>query len=209
MAVLISMRFFMEHKMTFSENVVLIDAAFINKFVVRAKQELARNMGRDLPEIDLPQWLTYMALDAGLRGGDNEVQVLIVHDEKTDRLGNCFPAELKEIDGKACRTQLGEFAFSCANPAGITHCEDLFIDLMTLALDAAEVKHLMLLPCHSQYGAHVEEELNELLKDKSDETCAKALYFSLTPPSTELRCRWDFITYSLLKAWGISGKDMM
>ena len=79
------------------------------------KSFLGERLGRTLPDVDLPAWLSYLALDAGLREGDNEIQVLLVHGGEVSALPHCRPADLKELDGVACRTPLGEFAFSRVN----------------------------------------------------------------------------------------------
>ena len=69
----------MEDKIKFPANVILIDVAFLNEVVYGAKNFLEGKLGRKLPDVDLPAWLSYLALDAGLREQENEVEVLLVH----------------------------------------------------------------------------------------------------------------------------------
>ena len=57
----------MEDKIKFPANVILIDVAFLNEVVYGAKNFLEGKLGRKLPDVDLPAWLSYLALDAGLR----------------------------------------------------------------------------------------------------------------------------------------------
>lgn len=198
----------MNEQIKFSPNVLLIDVSFINQFVAASKQMLSERLGRTLPDLDLPAWLTYLALDAGLREGDNEVQVLLVHDVSTRRLQACQPADLESLNGMACRTPLGEFLFSCVTPADIATREELFLDLMTLAQDSADVQCLGLLPSHPEYGRKMEEELAKLLADKDAEVCRKVLYFTLSQPSPEWKFRTDFATFSLLKAFGVKAEEL-
>lgn len=198
----------MNEQIKFSPNVLLIDVSFINQFVAASKQMLSERLGRTLPDLDLPAWLTYLALDAGLREGDNEVQVLLVHDASTRRLQACQPADLESLNGMACRTPLGEFLFSCVTPADIATREELFLDLMTLAQDSADVQCLGLLPSHPEYGRKMEEELTKLLADKDAEACRKVLYFTLSQPSPEWKFRTDFATFSLLKAFGVKAEEL-
>ena len=68
----------MEDKIKFPANVILIDVAFLNEVVYGAKNFLEGKLGRKLPDVDLPAWLSYLALDAGLREQENEVEVLLV-----------------------------------------------------------------------------------------------------------------------------------
>lgn len=198
----------MNEKIKFSANVMLIDVAFINEVVAGARSFLSSRIGRELPDVDLPAWLTYLALDAGLREGDNEIQVLLVHDENTHRLVGCQPTELTALNGMACRTALGEFLFSCVTPADITHCDDLFVDLMTLAIDSADVEQLALIPCHPQYGEIVENALRQVAEDRGGESCGKAIYFCMQPPRQSLPCRIDSVIYSLAQVFGIRPDEM-
>ena len=70
----------MEDKIKFPAHVILIDVAFLNEVVYGAKNFLEGKLGRQLPDVDLPAWLSYLALDAGLREQENEVEVLLVQD---------------------------------------------------------------------------------------------------------------------------------
>ena len=69
----------MENNVKFSKNVILVDVSFLDETVSDIKSFLGERLGRTLPDVDLPAWLSYLALDAGLREGDNEIQVLLVH----------------------------------------------------------------------------------------------------------------------------------
>ncbi|MBE6287880.1 MAG: L-selectin [Mediterranea massiliensis] len=198
----------MNEKIKFSANVMLIDVAFLNEVAANAQVFLSERIGRKLPDIDLPTWLSYLALDAGLREGENEIQVLLIHEEATQRLLACQPAELKSLNGMACRTTIGEFIFSCVTPADITHCEDLFVDLMTLAIDSADVERLTLLPCHPQYGEKVESALRQIAEDRGGEACDKAIYFCMQSPAQSLPCRTDSVIFSLAQAFGIRPEEM-
>ena len=136
----------MEDKIKFPANVILIDVAFLNEVVYGAKNFLEGKLGRKLPDVDLPAWLSYLALDAGLREQENEVEVLLVHTPAADVLKCCEPSDVNKLNHQACRTPLGEFAFSSVTSSGLVSTEELFLDLMNLALDSADVKCLMLLP---------------------------------------------------------------
>ncbi|MBO4985154.1 MAG: L-selectin [Bacteroides sp.] len=198
----------MDEKIKFQPNVLLIDVTFINEIAATSRKVLGERLGRELPELDLPTWLTYLALDAGLRGADNEVQVLLVHEADTHRLNGCQPNDLPSLNGMACRTPLGEFQFSCVTPADIATREELFLDLMTLAQDSADVQCLALLPFHPEYGQKMERELTKLLEEKDAEECRKVFYFALSQPSQEWKFRTDFVTFSLLKAFGVGAEEM-
>lgn len=197
----------MEKEMNFAENVMLIDVALLNGAIDGARAALSSVLGRTLPDLDLPAWLSYLALDAGLREGENEIQVILIRDDATCSLKGCSPSELEQLRGQACRTPLGEFVFAEASPAGMTDTEDLFMDLMTLALDAKSVKSLTLLPDGNTYGNRMAERLQKLLKDKEAAVREKPFLLTLEKPAVAACFRRDSLVYSLLRTWGVRADE--
>lgn len=198
----------MEQEVRFAENVILIDVAFLNEIVNNSKGFLEERIGRKLPMIDLPGWLDCLALDAGLQTGDNDIQVILVRDEACHELKCCEPAALDELDGKACRTNLGEMVFQCVSSVRIASTEQLYLDLMTLALDAKEVKRLLLVSFQPLYGDKVEEGLRSFFKDKEEKECGKAVYFTMEEPLEPVLCPWELVFYSLGHAFGIQPEEL-
>ena len=198
----------MQKEIQLADNVILLDVGFLNGIANGLKNALENRLQRSLPPIDLVQWLSYIALDAGLRGGDNEIQVLLLHDAAEKEMVGCLPSSLTELDGNACRDALGEFVFYAVNAAEMVDKEQLFTDLMTLAIDSANVKRLMLLPNHLQYADKVEGALNKLASDKGGESCKKAVYFSLQPTAQSLPCQADSVVFSLAQAFGINPDEL-
>lgn len=199
----------MEKNITFAPNVLLLDVAFLNETVCHVKHLLAEKMGRELPVTDWIDWLVCLALDGGLRGEGHELQVLLVADEKLRYLNDCQPSDLSELDGKACRTPLGEFSFSIVPSAGLVSRADLFVELTKLALDAKEVECLLLVPDFYGYGEKMCQTLNDFGKEaeKSD-ALDKALCFLLEKTDKTLPCRSDLVTYSLMHIWGVTSDDL-
>lgn len=193
----------MEQTIVFSNHVILLDVAFLNDFAVKARRYLGERLGRALPAIDLPVWLSCIALDAGLHQGDNEIQVILVHNAQVNTLACCEPSTLSDLNAMACRISVGELAFACVTPAGITGCDHLFLDLMTLALDAG-VKHLMLIPQADAYDGRMLQELDRLLAGKSQEEQDRVCYFAVQQPVRALPFRCDLVFYSLAHVWGIN-----
>lgn len=193
----------MNEKIEFSEYVILLDVAFMNQVVSGLKKDYEDRSQQFLPPMDIVSWLTCVALDAGIRGANNSMQVLLLHDATISQLDCCQPSLLADIDAKACQTSLGEFSFTCVNTAQLTTSADLFVDLMRLAIDSAQVKRVILLPMHATYGKRVEEELCELLKDKSKEEREKPFYFTLFEPEKNLPCMHDSVVFSLAHVLGI------
>lgn len=198
----------METNGTFAENVLLLDTMFLNETAYRLKKTLETRLGRTLPEIDLPEWLTCLALDAGIRGGENEIQVLLLHDDSARGMAGCQPSDWEELDGRACRTAVGELSFTCVTPSNIASRRALFLDLTTLALDAATVKRLLLLPHHLEYGEQVGETLKKCTRENPDAPLSKVLLFSLQATEAEAPYRHEPVHYSLLHAWNIRPEEL-
>lgn len=103
----------MDEKIKLPEIVMLVDAAFLNFIVSDLKRYFENVLNRPLQEIDLSLLTTYLALDAGIEGGDNKVQLLFVYDQDSSNLAFCNPSDLKkELDGVAFSDQFGEFSFA-------------------------------------------------------------------------------------------------
>ena len=197
-----------KNQITFASNVLLLDVTFINETVYGAKRFLGERLGRELPDTDLVDWMICLGLDGGLRGGMNEMQILLVGDEGAHELKGCVPAALEELDGKACQTSLGEFSFSVVPSAGMVSRAALFNELAQLALDAKEVERLMLVPRFHEYGEELTKTLHDFCEEKECDGADKALCFLMEEPEEPLRCRTDLATYSLLHIWGVSAEDL-
>ena len=86
-----------------SENVILVDADYIDKVAFDLIVNFERMIGRRIPKADMARWLDCVALDGGLREGDNSVQVVMIHDRPA--LDNFAPGNFDdELDGKPFAT---------------------------------------------------------------------------------------------------------
>lgn len=56
-------------------NVVLVDADYLDNVAFDLTVNFERMIGRRIEQADLCHWIDCIALDSGLRPGDNEVQV--------------------------------------------------------------------------------------------------------------------------------------
>ena len=142
---------------------MLVDAAFLNFIVSDLKRYFENVLNRPLQEIDLSLLTTYLALDAGIEEGDNKVQLLFVYDQDSSNLAFCNPSDLKkELDGVAFSDQFGEFSFAGVPCEGMVTREELFLDLLQIVLDSADVKKLIVLSFNEEYGNKVTAVLNKV-----------------------------------------------
>ncbi len=148
----------------FSENVILIDADYIDNVAFNLTVNFERMLGRRIPKADLANWLDCIALDGGLQPSElQSVQVIFIHNENTSTLVNFTPSALAtDINGKAFRDNLGEFSMETYSvKSEFTTKEDFFIDTMKVLLDNDSVKNLMLIPDCESYSAKVCKTLKQ------------------------------------------------
>lgn len=192
----------------FPQYVVLIDGAFLRETVGIVRQVMGDRLGRALPLLDLPEWLTCLLLDAGVRGEGHEVQVLLVEEDKLQAVWtDCSPALPAEVDGKACRTALGELAFSVVSSEELATTQHLYCDLAALVLNDPAVELLLLVPAAGE--DRLREALVQLQKDMGREAGSieqRARWFCMAPPHGALPCPWLPLAYSFMHTLGI-GED--
>lgn len=90
---------------------ILVDTDYVQEVVSDMQRHFGQQLGRDIPAADLAYWLDCVALDAGLRPGQNSIEVGLVHPRCAETLQGFAPSSYAdELDGKAFSDNLGEFA---------------------------------------------------------------------------------------------------
>ncbi|MEG1564797.1 MAG: DUF6621 family protein [Bacteroides sp.] len=192
----------MNEKIFFSENVVLVDAAFLNFVTSELKQYFEQQLKRPLSVIDVSELFTYLALDASITEGKNEIQTLLVFDEESENLVDCQPSALSsELNNVAFANQFGEFTFASVCCAGLVTREALFLDLLRLTIDAAPVKKILILSFNEEYGARISQTLKGV-KEK------EIVQFRLNEPEGTVDYRWEMLAYPVMQALGIQGEEL-
>lgn len=190
-------------KIKFPSNVVLIDAAFLNLVVTDLKKYFEKTLMRELQEIDLSELVTYIVLDAGMAVGDNQIQILMVYDKDSAQLSNCRPSDLSaELNGVAFKSQFGEFSFASVPCEEMVSREELYLDLLSIVLDSADVERLILVSFNEEYGDKVMERLKGV---KNKET----IQFRMNEPEESIEgYQWEMLAYPVMQALGIRGEEL-
>lgn len=192
-----------------AENVILVDVAYFNDVVKDLKRYFELQLGRPLQDIYVEEWASYLALDAGIRDKNNHIEVLFVYDGQTSALLHCDPSDLKkDLNGVGFTNQLGELTFTSVTSEGLVSRENLYLDLLTIALNSADVKRLMLVPFIEDYGAKLMEVLDENLRDVTPEKAKEVFLFNMDEPARPLTCKWDLLGYSMMRALGIKAEEL-
>ena len=185
-----------------SETVVLIDAAFLNFVITDIKNYFEKTLQRSLQEIDLSLLTTYITLDAGITEGKNEVQFLFVYDKESRHLQHCQPSDLQEeLNGVAFQSPYGEFSFAGVPSEGMVSREDLFMDLLSIVSDSADVKRMIVISFNEEYGKKVTDALHEV-KGK------EVIQFRMNEPELPVDYKWDMLAFPVMQALGIKAEEL-
>ena len=185
-----------------SKNIILVDASYIDKVAFDLTVNFERMLMRRIPKADLAHWLDCVALDGGLTTGENEIQVIFIHDKTSKTLDNFAPATFEtEIHGKAFKDNLGEFSM-LAYPVekNITTKEFFFLDTLTVLLDSEKVEKVMVIADMEEYGSAVR---NELKKNKD-----KSVTLFAMEPQMGTGFSQQILGYSIMSALGIRGDEL-
>lgn len=192
----------MNDKIKLSETVMLIDVVFLNFVVTDLKKYFEHILSRQLEKIDTSMLATFLALDAGIKEGENEVQFLFVYDNDSSKLAFCKLSDLKvQLNGVAFSSQFGEFIFAGVPCEDMVSREDLFLDLLGLVLDSADVKKLVVISSNEEYGDKVTDVLNKA-KEK------EIIQFRMEEPEEKVGYRWEMLAFPLMQALGIKGDEL-
>ena len=151
------------------ENVILVDADYVDKVAFDLTVNFERMIGRRIPKADMAQWLECVALDGGLRPQPSDlslqtsIQVVLLH--KQPKMENFNPGIPEELDGKAFKGRLGEILISCVKVENLTTMDDLFVDSMQIIANAKEVKRLIVVPNAEEIYNKVDHFIHQISRN--------------------------------------------
>ena len=193
------------HEEKWSENVILIDADYVDKVAFNLIVNFERMIGRRIPQADMAKWIDCVALDGGIREGARETLVVLIHQKDKTKLENFIPSDYeKDLHGKAFKDHLGEFSLVAYPIEDIAGSEDYFADALQLITAQKEVKRIMVIPnAEDPYIYNkVRETLNRLDNDDKHITV-----FAMQPmPGGNFR--QEILGYSLMAALGINSDEI-
>ena len=182
------------------ENVILVDADYVDKVAFDLIVNFERMIGRRIPQADTARWLECIALDGGLRPLNPQViQVVLIH--KKQQMENFNPGSFAELDGKAFAGELGEIQISCVPVEELTTMSELFVDSLQVISNAAEVKRLMVVPDAESIYNKVREALRHANPDQH------ITVFAMQPLEGG-QFRQEILGYSLMAALGIKAEEI-
>ena len=191
-------------KANWSENVIIVDADYVDRVAFDLIVNFERMIGRRIHKADLAKWMHCVALDGGLREGEHDTQVVLIHDKKQAALDNFVPANYdEELNGKAFKDHLGEFTVSSFPVEDITTATDFFLDTVAMVCAQKEVKRVMIIPDAENRALYA--DLRHTLQRVDDE---KRITVFAMQPMEGGNFRQEILGYSLMNALGIRAEEL-
>ena len=192
-------------KEKWSENVIIADAEYIDKVAFDLTVNFERMIGRRIPKADMARWIDCVALDGGLREGQHDTQVVLIHGKEKQQL-DCFtPSSFDtDLNGKAFNDHLGEFTISSFPIEDVTTRTDFLLDTVAMVCAQKEVKRVMIVPNAD------DEALYDLLRQtlrRIDDDDKRITVFAMQPMQGG-NFRQEILGYSLMSALGIKGSEL-
>lgn len=190
-----------------SENVILVDADYVDKVAFNLIVNFERMLGRQIPKADMALWADCVALDGGLRQGDNLTQVVLIHSKNKLQLDNFTPSNYADdLTNKAFKDHLGEFIFDAYHAEEeLVGYGDFFVDALQLISAQKEVKRIMVIP--NAEDVHIYNKVRETLNRIEDDDNKRITVFAMQPmPGGNFR--QEILGYSLMAALNIKPDEI-
>ena len=189
-----------------SKNVILVDADYVDKVAFNLIVNFERMLGRRIPKADFAKWVDCVALDGGIRQGENEVLVVLIHQKSRTGLDNFMPGSFAdELNGKAFRDHLGEFTIGAYPIEDIADGENYFTEVLQLITAQKDVKRLMVVP--DAENGNIYNKVRAILDRLDDDNPKRVTVFAMQPmPGGNFR--QEILGYSLMAALGISADEI-
>ena len=191
---------------TWSENVILVDADYVDKVAFILIVNFERMLERQVPKADMARWLECVALDGGLRpGGSGTTLVVLIHSGGKAQLDNFVPGHFSgELDGKAFMGQLGEFSINAYPIEAIADGDSFFDEALQLVMTQKEVKRVMVIP--NAEDSYIYNKVRETIR-RADDDEKRITVFAMQPmPGGSFR--QEILGYSLMAALGIRSEEI-
>ena len=195
----------LQEQTKWSENVILVDADYVDKVAFSLIVNFERMIGRRIPQADFAKWIDCIALDGGIREGEHETQVVLIHQKNKTQMENFTPGNYtEELNGKAFKDHLGEFIINAYPLEEIAGGEDYLTDALQMVAGQKEVKRIMVIPNAEE--AHIYNKVREAL-NRLDDDDKRITVFAMQPmPGGNFR--QEILGYSLMAALGIRSEEI-
>jgi hypothetical protein len=187
-----------------SENIIIADADYVDSVTFDLIVNFERMIGRRIPAADLARWIDCVALDGGIREGEHQTQVVLIHRKDRKGMENFMPSDYEsDLNGKAFKDHLGEFMLSSLPIEEIVDETDFLMEIVQAACEQPNVKRVMIVPNFEKDGLY--DRMRHVLQQVDDDK--RVTVFAMQPLSGG-NFRQEILGYSLMNALGIKSEDI-
>lgn len=188
-------------KTAYTENVVLVDADFLDRVTFDLIVNFERMIDRRIDAGDLCHWLDCVALDGGIRPGENQIQVIFLHSKDKMQLNHMKPGNFKEeLSGKAFKDNLGEFGLLSYPVEELVSAEDFYVQSFQALVEEKQIKRILAVGDMMAYG----ERLKRICVEAED---TDITLFTMEPTSGRGFAQ-EILGYSLMSALRIRSEEI-
>ena len=187
-----------------SENIIIVDADYVDSVTFDLIVNFERMIGRRIPVADLARWIDCVALDGGIREGEHQTQVVLIHRKDRKGMENFMPSDYEsDLNGKAFKDHLGEFMLSSLPIEEIVDETDFLMEIVLAACEQPNVKRVMIVPNFEKDGLY--DRMRHVLQQVDDDK--RITVFAMQPlPGGNFR--QEILGYSLMNALGIKSEEI-
>lgn len=187
-----------------SENIIIADADYVDSVAFDLIVNFERMIGRRIPAADLARWIDCVALDGGIREGEHQTQVVLIHRKDRKGMENFMPSDYEsDLNGKAFKDHLGEFMLSSLPIEEIVDETDFLMEIVQAACEQPNVKRVMIVPNFEKDGLY--DRMRHVLQQVDDDK--RITVFAMQPLSGG-NFRQEILGYSLMNALGIKSEEI-
>ena len=191
----------MEQKMQWSENVILVDADFLDSLVQDFITNFERMINRPLGKLDLCHWLDCLLLDVEVKEGEHDNFVAFLHKKGNKGLKFVNPGDFKEfLSEKAFKDRRGEFSLGSFPIEDIVSRGEFMNDALKAAMESDKTQHILVIADMDAYGT-------QICKTANGETKAQVTLFTMRLiPSGKYK--QQILGYSVMSGLGIRSDEL-
>lgn len=187
-----------------SENIIIADADYVDSVTFDLIVNFERMIGRRIPVADLARWIDCVALDGGIREGEHQTLVVLIHRKDRKGMENFMPSDYEsDLNGKAFKDHLGEFMLSSLPIEEIVDETDFLMEIVQAACEQPNVERVMIVPNFEKDGLY--DRMRHVLQQVDDDK--RITVFAMQPLSGG-NFRQEILGYSLMNALGIKSEEI-
>jgi len=185
-----------------NKNVILVDADYADRVAFDLTVNFERMIGRQIPKADMARWADCVALDGGVREGDDETKVILIHDKESSGMKNFAPGTYaSELNGQAFKDNLGEFVFESYPVEELTTKTDFMLDILQTVCRQEDVKRIMIVSDDLIY-----KDVRDLLRKVNDD--GKRITVFTMAPMPDGQFLQEILGFSLTAALGVKSDEL-